>query len=169
MRWLVLVPLVAAACTSPPPDHHHRGTPWEGMKRVLAIDFSAKAAGTRANAFTRLPRAAAHELQRSADVAPSAKALADELTRPVAAADRAEDLVSREVRRRPHVPKGLVPTPVEFARDLGNALTVVPVLLVFENQPLGEPTDRRHATSPAEWEGGHEATLWQRLRRRLWL
>lgn len=158
--------LSAAACVTADMDHRH--SPVASASRVLALDFSPRAAARRSERVTQLPHAARSELARTADIAPFvATTVQHEAVRPAALGHRAETLVGHELTRRPKTPTWLLPTAKAFADDVANGIVHAAEFVFGRHRPMGEIDDRRHRVDHRD--DHPEAGLWQRLRRRLWL
>ena len=161
--WLLLA-IGLGACSAP--DADRRGSPMHSLERVLAIDWSERSASRRAATWTRLPSALRHEVERVHAVDAKLQAVPSELQRSQHLGATATRVLAGEVGRRPHLPEPVLPTAAEFGQNLADTLANLPLWL-SSRHPLGEINDREHRTNPHDLQP--EATLWQRLRRRLWL
>lgn len=160
---LLVLPLaLAGGCTAPPPEA--RG-PRAGLERMLAIDFGSSAMARRHAGWTRVRSGVAAELRRPSAWPRTLAGADDELQRLHTAKTDATSLLAAEAKRHPTVPATLQVAPNTWARDLAASLAALPAVLGLEHRPLREPGDREHRTDPND--DRPEATLWQRLARRL--
>jgi hypothetical protein len=157
---LLLAVLPLAACAGQP---RHR-SPLAAAGRVLAIDFDQRRVAHVGALPERLHTGASSELARVGDLPPPAPLVANETTRLVDASRTAKHLAANEASRRPNLPDVVLPDAGTFGQALADALADLPALL-WPRRPMGEIDDRRHRTDPAD--DRPEASLWQRLRRRL--
>ncbi len=160
-----LLLLLLSACSSPPVPMRPPHSPLAAFERVLALDFRP-ASRARWACLPALPGAAANELARAGDLAPSLDGLPNELQRLPSARARGSQLAAAELRRRPDL-DGVLPEPRQLGQDLADALVEVPAHAGLLRPPMSEPDDRRHRTDPDD--DRPERSLWQRLSRRLWL
>lgn len=156
------VALCLGSCTSVADDE--RG-PMATAQRMLALDFGQRAAERQSLAWRRLRGAVGAEAQRAGDLPSPGSALAAELQRS-GEARAAAAATGAVVARTPRpLPKSLRTDPAQWAADLVDAFAALPAVLRLEDRAMGEPSDRRHRTDPAD--DRPEATLAQRLARRL--
>jgi hypothetical protein len=140
--------------------------PLRGARRLLALDYGTRSGRPRIAALRSLPTALDHELRR-----PSAW-ITDlgGLRTPGRARSAADGLLSgvrHELDRRPTATRALTLDVYDLEEDLADDLDLGLRLLGPGNRPLDELSDRVHRTDRRDV--GPEATLWQRLRRRLGL
>jgi hypothetical protein len=159
---LLLVAGAFAACVGPATER--RRTPWSSAARVLALDLSAQA--QRPQRLARLAAAPAREVARVPDLLAGVPSPVEELRRVQAAERRGVDIARAEAKRRVEVPASLRPDPRELGQDLADGLADTFHVLA-ERPVMPERDDRHHRTDPDDQRP--EATLWQRVRRRLWL
>lgn len=164
--WLLATGTVlgAAACVTPNLDDHR--SPVASASRVLAIDFSPRAATRHTARVHQLPSAARTELARAGDVAPLvAHTATREAARPAAIGTRAKDLAGDEITRHPKAPTWLLPTSTKLADGIANGIVHAAEFVFGRHRPMGELDDRRHRVDPHD--DHPEAGWWHRLRRRL--
>lgn len=177
MRTVRSSPTVAAAvfacalagCYAPPTAADRR-TPLGKVQRVFASDLSTTGFAQRSKGLSQAVDAAPAEVARIGKIPDRTSALADRAGPRIEAltlevADGARSEIAR-------VDDLAVPGPVwsgadRAAADFAAALADVPTMLGLDRRPLGEPSDREHRTDPND--DRPEATLWQRLARRLGL
>lgn len=155
------------SCRSVP--HDERG-PIATAQRMLALDFSPRAAERQSLAWQRLRASVGTEAQRAGRLPSPTSVLAAELQRSgrsceAAAATVAAATVAVMARKPRPLPKALRTDPAQWAACLVDALAALPAALRLEHPAMSEPTDRRHRTDPGD--DRPEATLAQRLARRL--
>ncbi len=141
-----------------------------GVKRVLAPDFEVNHAARRANGLSRLGPGIVAEAQRAGRLTATPTTLVEHDARAVAALPhRLVNLAALDLARGAAAPTQAVRlvVPNHFAEHLANDLAEVPVWFGLAHRPFGELDDRRHRTDP--YDDRPEASLWTRLRRRLWL
>jgi len=163
-RSLGIALLCALACTSciAPPEPGERGA-LAGARRILAMDFSKQAASRRADELARWQRWLGKEFRRRPSASPSG--VKKELYRTESLFDTGLAIASPELRRRPRDLTFWLPKQGEFAEDVANDLDLAVWMLGTTRRPMGEIDDRMHRTRPDD--NRPEASLWQRLRRRL--
>jgi len=165
MVLLLLLPACVAA-----PTYDDRSV-LAGTQRVLALDFGRKATSRRMSTLRQLPRMAGIEMKRARDLlalnknTTLARAAGNELQRTRHLSSQATGVFASEWKRRPKWPTGVVPTAFEFSRNTANNLDGAIMFLGFDKRPMGELSDKRHRTDHRDVQP--EATLWERLRRRL--
>lgn len=166
LLWLWL-PL-ASSCVARPP-HGQKGLT-HSAQSLLAMDFGRLSGGRRVRGMQRLPAAAAAEAARTATLGTNLlqkQPLRRELRRTGSIKNALLGSIATEVRRRPGVPAGVVPSRVEFAQNTANNLDMLLRLLGPSRRPLNESSDLSHRTDHLNVRP--ERTLWQRLRSRLQL
>jgi hypothetical protein len=159
---LLLVSMLAGGCATPDDDRH---SPLAAAQRVLAIDFGPQAFGRRMDGLQRAPGALAGEFRRTSALQTGLPAVEPELARVAVARQRLGDLAGREAARRPQAAADVAHLPQRWTQDLVDALANAPYVLGLHRRPLGERDDRQHRTDPDDQRP--EATLWQRIARRL--
>ncbi len=159
---LLLLSTLAGGCATPDDDRH---SPLAAAQRVLAIDFGPQAFGRRLDGLQRAPGALAGEVRRTASLWAELPAVEPELARASVARQRLGDLAGREAARRPDAAADVARLPQRWTQDLVEALANAPYVLGLHRRPLGERDDRQHRTDPDDQRP--EATLWQRIARRL--
>ena len=163
---LALGTCLLAGCFAPP----ERGdqSPPARVARVLDADWSVAGWNSRCEAFARSWAALGSELQRVERLPGRTAELASGSPSALGAVPaRAEAALASELARLEHlsVPATLRPNPEAWAQQTATALAVLPYLLGFDRRPLGEPSDREHRTDLHDERP--EATVWQRIARRL--
>lgn len=162
---LALAAALAAACAGPAASHGR--DPVAAARRVLAVDFGGRHGDLRGDRLARWPARAGRELARLpglASIAPTARA---EFARPATLAADARSLAAHELERRPDPSRLSLPTAQRLGQHLADDLAAALGLFGTWDHPLDEIDDRRHRTRFDD--DRPEATLWQRLRRRLGL
>ena len=167
VRLTLLATIVLSGCYTAPPLGAPK-TPVSVLQHVFAGDLSTSGFADRTRGAETTLRALAAEPLRTARIAPTAgRILADEPGRLAEIAPRTKSIAADELARIPsaaHVATVLFPSPP--ARPAEDIRRVARRLLGTEAF-LGEIDDVRHRTDP---DDDHpEKSLWQRLRRRLWL
>jgi hypothetical protein len=159
-----------AGCYAPPPIEAPKN-PWTGVKRVFEWDLSTPGFARRSHHIENTVVELAHEPEPAAGIAETSRDLLQtEATRVASVAPDAERIAVAELTRRPSsrtVDEVLLDEPERVAHLVDDARTDLPVLLVIAHRPLGEIDDKRHRTDPDD--DRPEATMWQRIARRLGL
>lgn len=161
--------LLAVGCYTPP-DGTEARTPTAKLQRVFASDLSIAGWQHRSEGFSRLGPALGAEAARVERFAPSVGSMTTGFTTDATdLPDGIAQLVGAEVGhlQRAQVPAQLRPSADRWAGQVADCLALLPVMFGFDRRMLGEPSDREHRTDPHD--DRPEATLWQRLSRRLGL
>ncbi len=159
--------LFAAGCYTPP-DGNDARTPTAKLQRFFAADLSIAGWQRRSEGFARLGPALGTEAARVDRFAPAAESLTTSVaTDTVDLRDGIAGFAAAEVTHleRAEVPAQLRPSADRWAGQVADCLALMPTLLGLDRRMLGEPSDREHRTDPHD--DRPEATLWQRLSRRL--
>lgn len=166
MRWSIPVLVVlTAACSAPEPDRRH--TALQSAAAVLAIDFSPAAVHRRSASWARLPSAMRTEFSRAGELTEPVGAVAPELHRVNDLRSTAGAIAGDELARRPAVPEHLRRWGSTLGQNLADDMVEMATAVMGRHRAMPEIDDRRHRTDPHD--DHPEATVWQRLRRRLWL
>ncbi len=157
-----------SACWSAPEPGRPR-TPVQVLLRPLEPDFTTAAFAARGRHLGWAWRQLTQEPGRAADAAPvPARALGSELRRASALPAAAAGLLHRETNRAGqlhHDARMMLWQVAAPASDHDHHVAAAAQLLGIDEAPLGEIDDRRHRTDP---DDDHpEASLWQRIARRL--
>jgi hypothetical protein len=163
---LLLASAVLGGCYATPPLDVPR-TPANRLQRVFAADFSTSGVANRIHGIERVFGFLAEEPARTERIAPHLRTFA--ANEPARIADLpalASSLVTTELAR--------TPTGADFAvlmpgrtPDVPREIEQTARRVLMPEAFLGEIHDDRHRTDPGD--DVPEASLWARLRRRLWL
>jgi len=161
--------LLAVGCYTPP-DGDEARTPTAKLQRVFASDLSIAGWQHRSEGFSHLGPALGSEAGRVDRFAPKVDLMANSIT--TDAVDLPDRIVEGFANERAHleraeIPIQLRPSADRWAGQVADCLALLPTLFGFDHRMLGEPSDREHRTDPHD--DRPEATLWQRLSRRLGL
>ena len=164
---LPLLCLLPTGCYTAPELKAHPSWP-ERIQRVFASDFSTTGWARRSEALRRPFTAVPGELLRVERFKTVPAAAAESVARageriPQTVATLAANELERPLNARTSVFARLAPD--RIAHDVGEAAASVPHVLGLDRRPLGEIDDREHRTDPHD--DRPEATLWQRIARRL--
>lgn len=163
LTWLWL-PLVAACYAAPQADDRSFAA---SCQRTFAADLSQPGFARRTESIGRGSQGLASELSRSTRLPtaplPWTVGPAPQTDLPT---QLATDLQT-EAARLPQLTSSAAALASRlFApQAIGTATDTVPTALGLDRAPLGDPDDAEHRTDPSDQQP--EATLWQRLRRRL--
>lgn len=163
---LLLAPLLLAACYATPERDDPRVA--ATLQRLLAADLSHSGFATRAAGVERAQAGLRSELGRLDRWSESPERLARSQHTAETAPQRLRELAAAEgerLGRLPQAAQALLPGPEAATSNLAQGLDTVPEALRLDRPPLDEPSDRAHRTDPRDVRP--EATLWQRIWRRL--
>ena len=135
-------------------------------RRLLAVEASPRAARRKIGELTYWRRQLAAEASRLPRLARRpGPPLRDEFGRVARLSGRARELADAARRRLPPNVGVLLPDPAELGRELAEDTAFVMLMFGAGKRPLGEYDDREHRTDFRD--DRPEATLWQRIARRL--
>jgi hypothetical protein len=158
-----------AACYAPPDDSDRR-TAIGKVQQVFASDLSTAGFAQRSAGWSQAVDSVPEEIGRAGRLDDRVGALTDRagpridsLTQDLATAAQSEAARVQHLQ----LPDPVAAGPDRATARFAAALADLPTIFGLDRRPLGEPSDREHRTDPND--NRPEATLWQRLARRLGL